>query len=86
MVVRHYDASMATTTREHLWGGIQSIGSEDGTADKLSPAVIGKLIELKFVKLSATGLPSLTAKGCKAYTVSESGEGEVPELDDYERE
>jgi hypothetical protein len=40
---------MATIQREDLWGGIQSMGCEDGTASKLSPAVIAKLIELKFV-------------------------------------
>jgi hypothetical protein len=76
---------MATIKREDLWGGIQSIGCEDGTADKLSRAVIAKLIKLKFVELSASGLPMLTAKGSKAYTVMESGGGEVAELDGYGR-
>jgi hypothetical protein len=29
---------MLTLTSEDLWGGIQAIGSEDGTADQLPPA------------------------------------------------
>jgi hypothetical protein len=76
---------MPTLTSEDLWGGIQAIGAEDGTADELSPAVTAKLIELRFVTLSAMGLPWLTAKGERAYVVSESGDGEVPELDNYSR-
>jgi hypothetical protein len=36
--------------------GIHSIGSEDGTADKIALVVTAKLIALKFVILSATGL------------------------------
>ena len=74
---------MATFTSEDLWGGIQSIGAEDGTADELSPAIIAKLIELRFVTLSATGIPWLTEKGERAYVTSESGDGEIPELDKY---
>jgi hypothetical protein len=76
---------MAKLTSESLWGGVQAIGSEDGTADKLSPSVVAKLIKLKFVKLSASGLPMLTAKGSKAYTVMESGDGEIAEIDNYGR-
>ncbi len=76
---------MTKLTSEDLWGGIQSIGSEDGTASKLSPTVIAKLIEFKFVKLTANGLPKLTATGSKAYTVMESGDGEIAELDGYGR-
>jgi hypothetical protein len=69
-----------------LWGGIQAIGAEDGTADQLPPAVIAKLIELRFVTLSATGIPWLTEAGERAYVASKSGDGEVPELDSYGRE
>jgi hypothetical protein len=35
-----------------------------------------------FVELKAGGEPKLTAKGHKAFIVMESGNGEVPELDD----
>jgi hypothetical protein len=37
-------------TSEQLWDAIYRIGSEDGTADKIQPAVIAKLIELKMAK------------------------------------
>jgi hypothetical protein len=74
---------MAHLTSEDLWNGVQSIGAEDGTADQLPPAVIAKLIELSFVTLSAMGLPWLAAKGERAYVVSESGDGEVPEIEGY---
>jgi hypothetical protein len=77
-----YDAPMTKLTSEDLWGDIQAIGSEDGTADQLPPAVIAKLIEMRFVTLSATGIPWLTEKGERAYVASESGDGEVPELDE----
>jgi hypothetical protein len=42
------------------------------------------LIELQFVTLSTTGLPRLTEKGEHAFTAMESGDGKVPELDNYE--
>lgn len=74
---------MATLTSEDLWGGIQAIGSEDGSADQLPPAVIAELIKLRFVTLSAIGIPWLTEKGERAYVASESGDGEIPELDNY---
>ena len=50
-----------------LWGAIDSIGKEDATADKIPPAAIARLIELKFVRLDKVGLPRLTAKGQRAY-------------------
>jgi hypothetical protein len=66
---------------EDLWRGLHAIGSGDGTADKLSPLIVGKLIELNIVKLDSTGLPHLTAYGLKAYMVMESGNGSVPEIE-----
>lgn len=71
-------------TSDDLWNGIDAIGKEDG-AEKLPPAVVAKLIELGFVALSAMGLPWLTEKGERAYIVLESGDGEVPELDNYDQ-
>jgi hypothetical protein len=64
-----------------LWGGLHAIGSEDGTADTLLPAVVAKLIELKIVELGPTGLPQLTPYGERAYVVMESGEGSIPEIE-----
>jgi hypothetical protein len=74
---------MAHLTSEDLWGGVQFIGAEDGTAEQLPPAVIAKLIELGFVTLSAMGLPWLIEKRERAYVVSESGDGEAAELANY---
>jgi hypothetical protein len=70
------------TTSEKLCDALYRFGSEDGTADKIPPAVIAKLIEFKMVELSATGLPQLTPYGEKCYIVMESGDGVVPELKD----
>ena len=71
-----------STNSEQLWDAIYRIGSEDGAADKIPPGVIAKLIELKMVELSSTGLPQLTPYGEKCYVVMESGDGMVPELSD----
>jgi hypothetical protein len=67
---------------EQLWGAIHAIGGEDGTADNIAPKVVNKLIDLKFVKRDAAGLPMLTRYGWKAYTAMESGDDadEIPEL------
>ena len=67
---------------EDLYGALYRIGSEDGTADKIAPTVVAKLIELKIVKLGAAGLPQLTSYGEKCFAVMESGDGEIPELGD----
>jgi hypothetical protein len=69
-------------TSEQLWDAIYRIGSEDGTADKILPTAIAKLIEFKMAALSATGIPQLTAYGAKCFTVIESGDGIVHELKD----
>jgi hypothetical protein len=69
-------------TSEQLWDAIYRIGSEDGTADKIQPAVITKLIDFKMVELSVTGLPQLTPHGEKCFVIMESGDGEVPKLND----
>jgi hypothetical protein len=70
---------------ESLWDAVYRVGTEDGTSDKIEPAVVANLIKLKIVKLAANGLPQLTAYGEKCYVVMESGDGEVPELDNYDR-
>jgi hypothetical protein len=69
-------------TAEQLWDAIDRIYNEDGTADRIAPAVIAKLIEFKMVELGATGLPQLTDYSEKCYVVMESGIGVVPELND----
>jgi hypothetical protein len=37
-------------TSEQLWDAIYRIGTEDGTADKIQPTVIAKLIGFKMVE------------------------------------
>ena len=69
-------------TSEQLWDAIDRIYNDDGSADRIAPGVIAKLIEFKMVELGATGLPQLTPYGEKCYVVIESGNGVVPELND----
>jgi hypothetical protein len=69
-------------TAEQLWDAIDRIYNEDGTADKIQPAVIAKLIEFKMVELSETGLPQLTAYGEKCFLILESGDDTWTEIDD----
>jgi hypothetical protein len=69
-------------TSEQLWDAIYHLGAEDLSADKIPPAVIAKLIELKMATLDSAGLPQLTPYGEKCYVVLESGDGIVPELND----
>jgi hypothetical protein len=45
-------------TQDDLWTALETIGTEDGEADKIAPPVIAKLFELRFVKESM-GLPRL---------------------------
>jgi hypothetical protein len=52
----HFTATMPPTS-EQLWDAIDRIYNEDGTAGRIPPAVIAKLIEFKRAELSATGLP-----------------------------
>ena len=70
-------------TSEQLWDAIERIYNEDGTADKIQPAVIAKLIEFKMLELSATGLPQLTEYGQKCYVILESGDETMTEIDDW---
>jgi hypothetical protein len=49
-------------TQDDLWSALESIGTEDGEADKIAPPVIAKLIELRFVELTAVGQSLLTNK------------------------
>ena len=43
-------------TSEQLWDAIERIYNEDGTADRIFPSVVAKLIEFKMMELNATGL------------------------------
>jgi hypothetical protein len=72
-------------TSETLWDAVGRIGKSDPTADKIDPAVIAKLIQLRIIQLNATGLPELTGYGYWCFDTMESGDGEVPELDNYGR-
>jgi hypothetical protein len=69
-------------TAEQLWDAIECLYNEDGTADKIQPGVIAKLIEFKMVELGANGLPQLTEYGQKCYTIFESGDDSMTEIDD----
>jgi hypothetical protein len=69
-------------TSEQLWGAIYALETEDANSADLTQPVIDRLVKMGFVELKAGGEPKLTAKGHKAFIVMESGNGEVPELDD----
>ena len=69
-------------TSEQLWDAITRIYNEDGTADRIAPAVIARLIEFKMVELNAAGLPQLTPYGDKCFLVLESGDDTTSEIDD----
>ena len=47
-------------TSEQLWDAIERLAHEDGTADRIFPSVVAKLIEFKMVTLDKAGLPQLT--------------------------
>ena len=47
-------------TSDQLWDAIDCIYNEDGTADRIFPSVIAKLIEFKMVTLDNAGLPQIT--------------------------
>jgi hypothetical protein len=69
-------------TSEQLWDAIDFIYNEDGTAGKILPAVIAKLIEFKMVTLDKAGLPQLSEYGQKCYRIFESGDDSMTEIDD----
>ena len=69
-------------TSDQLWYAIDRIYNEDGTADKIQPSVIAKLIEFKMVELSANGLPQLTEYGQRCFLILESGDDSMTEIDD----
>jgi hypothetical protein len=71
-----------TVTSVQIWDAIYHLGSDDLTSDNIPPAVIAKLIEFKMVEVNALGLPQLAPYGAKCFTVLESGQGVVPELNE----
>ena len=42
-------------TSDQLWDAIERIYNEDGTADRIFPSVVAKLIEFKMVTLDKAG-------------------------------
>ena len=80
--VFHIDTAVMPASSEQLWDAIDRIYNEDGSAGKIPPAVIAKLIEFKIVELNSIGLPQLTPYRGKCFTVMESGDGVVSELND----
>jgi hypothetical protein len=69
-------------TSEQLWDAIERIYNEDGTADRIFPSVVAKLIEFKMVTLDKAGLPQLTEHGHKCYRIFESGDDAPTEIND----
>ena len=69
-------------TAEQLWDAIERIYNEDGTADRIFPSVVAKLIEFKMVTLDKAGLPQLTEYGHKCYGIFQSGDDSMTEIDD----
>jgi hypothetical protein len=69
-------------TSEQLWDAIYRLGTADDPITDLSSEAVAKLVEFKIVQLSASGLPQLTPYGEKCFTIMESGDGVVPELND----
>ena len=67
---------------DQLWDAIDCIYNEDGTADRIFPSVIAKLIEFKMVELGATGSQQLTGYGDKCFLILESGDDTWTEIDD----
>ena len=71
-------------TSENLWGGILEIGNDQPGSYSTAPEVFVKLVQLCFA-LPQDGKLHLTDKGQRAFTVAESGGGDVFELDYYHR-
>ena len=69
-------------TSEQLWDAIERIYNEDGTADRIFPSVVAKLIEFKMVTLDKAGLPQLSEYGHKCYGIFQSGDDSMTEIDD----
>jgi hypothetical protein len=57
-------------TSEQLWDAIERLAHEDGTADRIFPSVVAKLIEFK------------SEYGQKCYGIFESGDDSMTEIDD----
>jgi hypothetical protein len=70
-------------TAGQLWDAIEWLYDEDGSADRIQPAVIAKLIDFNLVELGAARLPHLTERGQKCYVIFESGNESMTEIDDW---
>ena len=68
-------------TSDDLWGSILELGNDHPGSYSTSSEVFVKLVQLGFA-LPQDGKLHLTDKGQRAFTVAESGDGEVPELDE----
>ena len=70
-----------TVTQDDLWCALYELGNEMGAFD-ISPEVTAKLIELKIAE-RIDGTLQFTPYGEKCFVVMESGDGSVPEFNDY---
>ena len=68
-------------TQDELWNAVDTLGT-DGDVTSIRTDVAAKLIQLKVAEHGANGL-QLTPYGQKAFVVLESGDGNVPEFNDY---
>jgi hypothetical protein len=64
---------------DECWTALYAIGSDDG--EPITSAALEKLVELGIIQSDDDG-PRLTAYGEKCFVVMESGDGQVPELND----
>jgi hypothetical protein len=71
----------ANLTQDDLWSALDTLGT-DGDIASIRPDVIDNLIELIIAEHGANG-PQLTPYGEKAFVALESGDGSVPELNDF---
>jgi len=71
----------ANLTPDDLWNAVYELGPE-GDIASIRPEVAVKLIEFNIAEHGANGL-QLTPYGQKAFVVLESGDGNVPEFNDY---
>jgi hypothetical protein len=69
-----------SVSSEQAWGDLYTIGADDG--EELRPEAVAKLVELKIAEYADDGQPRLTPYGEKCFVVMESGDGNVPELND----
>jgi hypothetical protein len=67
---------------DELYGALWQIGAEFEGEPLPRQEIIDRLAELKMVEIQPEGKPALTKYGERCYVIIESGEGDVPELEE----